>query len=103
MFGGDSGVACQRLNDIWSATIEHQSSNVKSEIEWKKWKVSGVEPAPRSNCASVLKNSKIYVYGGWDMAGKHTAEVSSSSQEYRQSDCKKQDCVGHIHSIAFLQ
>lgn len=67
LFGGDTGVACQRLNDLWTASL---GSRTEKSVIWSRQELLGDEPPARSNCASACKGDSIYIYGGWDLAGK---------------------------------
>ena len=95
LFAGDTGVACQRCNDVWymNLTANNNSSDLDSQTKqdtvstkvttehefWKRLETTGAEPSSRSNCATVLKGDILVTYGGWDAAGERSRCKSSFS------------------------
>ena len=97
LFAGDTGVACQRCNDIWymNLTADDKSLDLKSQPNenpvstkvtsehefWRRLETSGAEPSSRSNCATVLKGDILVTYGGWDAAGESDLDARQNLWE----------------------
>ena len=66
MFGGDTGLACSRLNDVWTFPIGDLSAGSAS---WERLQTTGERPQARSNCATAICDDELFIYGGWDNSG----------------------------------
>lgn len=64
---GDSGRACQRLNDLWQLDTTSTSDDF---AEWQCIETRGPKPEPRSNAAASLSGRNLYVFGGWNLYGE---------------------------------
>ena len=66
MFGGDTGLACSRLNDVWTLPVGDLSAGSAS---WEQLQTTGERPPARSNCATAICDGELFIYGGWDNSG----------------------------------
>lgn len=70
---GDTGIACQRLNDVWQLSISEDDTG--SDAEWELVQTKGKRTEHRSNAAVDSAGQRLYVFGGWDSYGVPPWEV----------------------------